>query len=400
MPIMTIINAFAMLIGVGATAAISITLGQRHRDKAENVLGNAVSLSFLSGFIILAIGILFSTKILTFFGASSSTLPFAETYIYIILLGTPINIIGYALNNITRADGSPRISAAVMGLSCLSNIVLDWLFVFKLNFGIAGAAYATVISQTLTLIAGLHYFINSSKEIRLKLKSMKLKLHPINQIYSIGMSPFVTMLLASVIQILNNKVLKIYGGDYAIGAMATISSISIMSLMPLQGIAQGAQPIIGFNYGAKKYDRAFEALKLSALTAVGLMFMLLAFLRICPEFVIGFFGGDDQLKEIALHGMKIYILGIPAIAIGINVISYFQAIGNAKLALFFSLLRQLVLLIPILLIASKYLGLDGVWLAQPISDILAAGIVLYFLKLELNRQKRETNFVSTLETTI
>ena len=389
MPIMTIINAFALLIGIGATASVSINLGKKRKQAAEEILGNSISFSLISGGVILIVGLIYMESILNFFGASTDTLIYAKDYIKIILWGTPINILGYSLNNIIRADGRPRYSAVVMGSSCFLNIVLDWLFVMKFNYGISGAAYATIISQALIFICGSIYFTSSSNNIRIKLNTLKLNRIAMFEITAIGIAPFISQFLTSVIQILNNIILKTHGGDYAIGAMATISSVAIMCFMPIQGIAQGAQPVIGYNYGANKKERAIEALKKSTYIALIVMFIALLGIELFPEYIISFFGGDEALKHIAKEGMRIYLLGIPAIAVGMNIILYFQAIGAAKLALMLSLLRQLVFLIPILIIVSNMFGLVGVWWAQSVSDYLSMAVIVYFLKKEINRQRTE-----------
>ncbi|MGL5051496.1 MAG: MATE family efflux transporter [Fusobacteriaceae bacterium] len=387
MPVTSVITAFSMLIGVGSTAAISINLGKQQKEKAEGILGTAVLLSLILGMLILILGTTFIDSILTFFGAGKNTLLYAKSYMGIILLGTPINIMGYALSNIMRADGNPRFSAIIMAISCFLNIILDWFFVFRLNMGIGGAAYATIIAQSVTLIFGILYFTKFSKTIRIKLEKIKLKISTCYEILVIGVAPFTNMVLASTVQTLNNRTLKLYGGDHAIGAMATIMSVAIMCFMPINGIAQGAQPIIGYNYGAGKKDRALETLKKSIFMSVFLMTLSVLFIQIFSDQIISVFGGDTELKNIAYRGMKIYLLGLPAIGVGTNIIQYFQAIGSSKLALYLSFLRQLVLLIPSLLIFSKIFGLDGVWIAQPFADYMALGINLTFLKFEINRQR-------------
>ncbi|MGL4254100.1 MAG: MATE family efflux transporter [Fusobacteriaceae bacterium] len=387
MPVTSVITAFSMLIGVGATAAISINLGKGEKDKAEGILGAGVLLSFIIGVSIFIFGAIFLDPILLFFGAGENTLFYAKSYMGIILLGTPINIMGYTLSNIMRADGNPRFSAIVMAVSCFLNIILDWFFVFRLDMGISGAAYATVIAQSVTLISGIFYFTKYSKTVRIKLEKIKLQVSTAYEILVIGVAPFTNMVLASTVQTLNNRTLKLYGGDYAIGAMATIMSVALMCFMPINGIAQGAQPIIGYNYGAGNKERALETLKKSTFMSVSLMILSVLFIQIFPNQIISIFGGDAELKGMAHRGMKIYLLGLPAIGVGTNIIQYFQAIGSAKLALYFSFLRQLVLLIPSLLIFSKLFGLDGVWIAQPFADYMALGINLTFLKFEIDRQR-------------
>lgn len=379
LPITTIITAFSMLIAVGSSNCISISLGQGDSKKGERIMGTSLFYSLLIGLIIGGLGYIFQEKILEIFGATKNSLEYGKIYITPILCFTPINMAGYLFVSLMRSDGSPKFSAKILGISCLLNIFLDWVFVFKFQWGIAGAAYATVISQFLTFTTGLFYFTKISKCVRLKKVFMRPEINLIFAVASIGAAPFINQLLASTVQTLNNNFLKIEGGEYAVGAMAVIGSISILCLMPIQGVAQGAQPIIAYNYGAGNYARSKETLKKSIFTSLILTISMVIAVEIFPEKIISLFGKNSELGEIALQGLKIYILGMPAIAVGMNSIHFFQAIGFAKSALLFSLLRQVFILIPSLVIFSKKFGLIGIWSAQPFSDYLSMVVILYFL---------------------
>ncbi|MGL5124110.1 MAG: MATE family efflux transporter [Fusobacteriaceae bacterium] len=387
MPITTLILAFGMLIGVGATANISIKLGQKNRESAEKIIGNIVTLSFLIGIIITVIGFLFKDKILVAFGASDSTIIYAEKYIEIILLGTVFNILGYGLNTTIRADGSPKISSMIMVLSCFLNIILDPIFIFKFNMGIKGAAYATILSQIITALLSVMYYRSSYSNLKIKKINLLLDKKIIKLIFIIGVSPFVMQVSASLVQVINNNALKTNGGDLAIGAMATVNAVALLCFMPVLGISQGAQPIIGYNYGAKKYDRVEKAYKLSSYIGVALFTIALIFAEIFTESIVGLFNKNVEMMSISVRGMRIYISAMPLIGLGMAGSNYFLAIGKGKEAMFLSLLRQVILLVPLIIILSNIYGLDGVWVSQPICDIIAAIITVLSVNKSLKKYR-------------
>ncbi len=388
LPIMTIILAFSMLIGIGATTNISIKLGQGKREDAERIIGNSISLSIIIGLIISVIGIIFGDTILKLFGASDLTIQYAKDYIYIILGGSIFSMLGYTLNNTIRGDGNPKLAAMIMITGCLTNIALDALLIFVFKLGIQGAAIATVVSQIVTAIWGLSYYIKGKSNLKFEKSSLKLDKNLVKIIFAIGSAPFAMQLATSLVQVISNNALKMYGGDLAIGAMATISSISMMCLMPIFGLNQGAQPIIGFNFGAKQYDRANKTFKLSALVAIVIMTTGWILVQTIPEVIVGMFNKDPKLMSISVNGAKIYLLMLPIIGISITGSNYIQSIGKAKIAMFLSLLRQVILLIPMIIVLPRIFGLDGVWYAQPVSDFIATVITSIILYKELKSYKK------------
>ncbi len=297
------------------------------------------------------------------------------------------SILAYTLNNTIRGDGSPKLAAIIMVVGCLTNITLDAILIFKFNLGIKGAAIATVISQMVTTIWGFLYYVRGKSNLKFHKSSLKLDLCLVKNIFAIGSSPFAMQIAASLVQTISNNVLKANGGDLAIGAMTTISSISMIFLMPIFGLNQGAQPIIGFNFGAKQYDRANKAYKLSSLTAMLILTSGWLVIQIMPEVIVGMFNKDPKLMGISVRGAKIFLFMMPIIGISITGSNYIQSIGKAKIAMFLSLLRQVILLIPMIIILPNFWGLDGVWCAQPISDFLATIIVTTVLYKELSRYK-------------
>ena len=389
MPIMTIMLAFAMLIGVGTTTNISIKLGQGKREEAERLIGNSLSLAVIIGLTLTAIGLLFGKNILELFGASENTLYYAKSYINIILVGCTFNIIAFSLNSMIRADGNPKLSATIMVVGCLANIMLDALFIFGFNMGIQGAALATVISQFITAIWGVSYYVRGKSNLKFSKSNLKLDKTLIKTIFSIGCAPFAMQVAASLVQVIANNALITYGGDLAVGAMATISSVNIMILMPIGGLTQGAQPIIGFNYGAKKYDRAEKTLKICIYTSLIALSVAWIGVQLFPTAIVGIFNRDAQLMAISVDGIRKYLGMMPLISISYIGSNYIQSIGKPKQAMFLSLLRQVILLVPMMLILPRLFGLDGVWFAQPIADIIAASVTFIMLKREFKLCKGE-----------
>ncbi|KGJ48181.1 MATE family efflux transporter [Paraclostridium dentum] len=379
MPIMSIIIAFGTLIGVGATTNVSLKLGQGDRNKAEQIVGNAVSLSVLIGILIAIFGTIFSNKMLMVFGASQSTIGYAKDYMGIILIGAIFNIMSMMFSNLIRGDGNPKLSAAIMAAGCFMNIVLDAIFIFGFNMGIQGAALATIISQAVSTIWGLTYYLRGKSNVEFKKINLKLDKTIIKTIFAIGMSPFAMQLANSMVQLMFNTSLKVYGGDLAIGAMATISSINMLFVMPAFGFVQGMQPIVGFNYGAKKYDRAKKTLKISLMLATVVFIVGALVIQIAPQLLVGAFNKDQELMNITVNGLRKYAFAMPIVGISIVGSNFIQSIGKAKMSMLLGLLRQVIVLIPMIMILPNFIGLNGIWLAQPTADIVSAiitGIVL------------------------
>ena len=389
MPIMSITLAFAMLIGIGCTTNISIKLGQGKKEDAQKIIGNGITLSIIISLILSVIGIVFGNQILHLFGASDQTLYYAKSYIYIILAGTVFNTLGFTLNNTIRGDGNPKLAATIMVVGCITNVILDAVLIFVFNLGIQGAAIATVISQIVTASWGLMYYVKGKSNLTFEKSSLKLDKSLVKSIIAIGIAPFSMQIATSLVQVISNNALKMYGGDLAIGAMATISSISMIFLMPIFGLNQGSQPIIGFNYGAKQYDRANKAFKISALISIVILTAGWVLVQLSPETVIGMFNKDPKLMDISVNGIRIYLFMIPIIGISITGSNYIQSVGKAKIATVLSLLRQVILLIPMILILPNFFGLNGVWYASPISDFLSTAITAYILYRELKSYKKE-----------
>ncbi|AYE34408.1 MATE family efflux transporter [Clostridium septicum] len=382
MPIVSIILGFGLLLGVGTSARVSLNLGLGNKEDAEKLIGNSLTLSIILSVLITFIGLTFSTKLLRSFAASDSTIIYAKDYINIIYFGTIFNLMAFSLNHSIRSDGNPRIAMFSMLIGAITNIVLDPIFIFVLNLGVKGAAIATVISQLVSCIWVISYFTKGKSYIKLRKENLKLEKRIVMAIVTIGMSPFAMQIAQSLVQVIANNSLKMYGGDLAIGAMAIIASITMIFSMPIIGLNQGAQPIIGYNYGAKKYHRVKETVTYGTIIATIIMIIGFILVQLFPHILIRMFNKDPNLVDIATNGLRIFLCMIPFIGFQIVSSSYFQAVGKAKISMFLSLLRQVILLIPFMIILPKFItpSLNGIWIAGAASDLLSAiitGILFY-----------------------
>ncbi|MGL5718092.1 MAG: MATE family efflux transporter, partial [Paraclostridium sp.] len=371
----------------GTATNISIKLGEGKKDQAQKLLGNSITLAIVIGLILTIVGLLFADQILTLFGASSDSLVYAKSYINTVLLGSIFNIMAFCFSHLIRGDGNPKLSATIMAVGCGTNIVLDAVFIFGLNMGIQGAAIATVISQLITAIWGLSYYLRGRSSLKLEKANLKLDKSVILMIVAIGIAPFAMQIAASCVQIICNNSLRTYGGDLAIGAMATINSIIMMVGMPIVGLSQGAQPIIGFNYGCKQYDRSDKTLKLCVLLATLGLCIGWIIVQFLPEPIVSMFNSDKELVAISVDGIRKYLSMMPLIGMSMIGSNYMQSIGKAKHAMFLSLLRQVILLVPMMLILPKFLGLDGVWFAQPIADVISCIVTFILVSREVKSHK-------------
>lgn len=384
MPISTVILGFGMLIGIGTATNISIKMGQGRKDEAEKILGNAFTLIIIISVIITFIGLIFGRKLLYLFGASDKTIIYAEEYMRIIYIGTIFNMLSFGLNHTIRASGSPNIAMASMLIGAITNIILDPVFIFALGMGVKGGAIATVIAQICSAVWGISFFMGEKSNIKARLKNLKLKKSYILTILAIGVSPFSMQIAASVVQVITNNALKTYGQDVAIGAMTIINSVAMVIMMPIFGLNQGVQPIVGFNYGAKKYDRVKEAIKYPQRIAFLIGAAGVLTIELVPWVLVKAFNSDPELLETTKFGMRIFLSMLFLVGPQVIRTNYFSCIGKAKKSMFLSLLRQVLLLIPALLILPKFFQLTGVWMAGPVSDLISVLITAYFFRKEMN----------------
>ncbi|WP_331465080.1 MULTISPECIES: MATE family efflux transporter [Terrisporobacter] len=339
MPLFTILGVFCVAIAVGGSTNVSIKLGEGNKEEAEKVMGSTVALELVVGIIMVLVGIFFLDKILYAFGASDQTIKYARDYMSIIFAGAWFNLPGFALNSCIRKEGNPKLAARMMITSCILNLILDPIFIFGFDMRIKGATLGTVICQLFIFIWSTYYFTLGKSNLKLKLKNIRLNNKLIKLILAIAMTPFFMEIAAGSIHLVTNKILKIYGGDLSIGAMTTVTSISLMFLMPIFGLSQGMQTIIAYNYGAKQRKRARQTLFLGILYGTIILTIGFILIKLFPEVFVGIFTKDETLMVMAFEGISINLITLLIVGVSALGSVYFQSVGEAKKSIFLSLLR-------------------------------------------------------------
>lgn len=387
-PIMIVLMGLGMLVGVGAAAVVSLRIGEKKQQEAEKILGNAFTLSMILAIGFSACILLFLDPILKILGAEPNVLPYARDFTRIIVLGSVFMYVGFGLNNIVRAEGNPRMAMSTTLISAGLNILLNPLFIFSFHLGVGGSALATVVSQGVSAVWILVYFLRGKSLIKLRKVNLVLDKAIVLSIFKIGMSPFLMQIASSVTTILFNYTLLRYGGELAVASIGIINRIGMLMLMPIFGISQGLQPIIGYNYGAGNYSRVIKAMKIGIYAATLVSTIGFLLVQIFDRQIIMLFNDNPELIAMGSAAMRINLCMLPVIGFQIIGANYFQAVGKAGYAIVLSMSRQLILLIPLLLLLPTLLGIDGAWLASPISDFTAALLTGMFLFRELNKLNR------------
>lgn len=386
-PIMIISLAFCLLIGLGGATNISISLGRKQKELAEKFLGNATSLSIIFGIILTFVIISTMDLYIGKLGTSPTTEPFARDYLTIVALGFPFLMVGYTTNAAVRSDGNPKISMITLLLGAITNIILDPIFIFGLNLGVKGAALATIISQIVSAIWTVGYFTSKFSGIKLHFKNLLLEWNNVKEIFIIGAGPFVLQLGSSAVNFILNSSLMTYGGDIAVGAMTIVNAVNTFILMPIFGINQGVQPILGFNYGARLFHRVRQAFILAVKGAVTISTIGFFAIQFLSKYFIVIFTNSPELLDAASKGLKIFTLMFPFIGFQIIAAVYFQATGKPKTTMFLSLSRQVLFLIPIVLIFARIWGVLGIWMAVPSADILSVIVTFIMTRKEMKNLK-------------
>ena len=379
-PLMNLSAAFGAMVGVGGSTILSIFLGQKKYDSAKKVLTNVVGLNVVLGILFMIFSLIFLEPILYFFGASETTISYAREYMQIILIGNVITHLYLGLNALVRASGHPKKAMSATFLTVILNAVLDPLFIFSLDMGISGAAWATIISQTVSLIWVLYIFCNKNEVVHFEGKYISFDKKIIRRALSIGLSPFLMNFAACFVVIIINQSLKKYGGDLAIGAYGIVNRVIFLVIMVVMGLNQGMQPIAGYNFGGGDMTRVKRVLRLTIYAATVITTFGFLVGELLPTFVVSAFTTDEELIDLASEGLRITVLAFPIVGFQMVVSNFFQCIGMAGKAIFFSLSRQVLFLIPGLLIFPLFFGAQGVWMSMPISDTIAsivAGVMLW-----------------------
>lgn len=382
-PVMIILMGFGMLIGVGAGSLVSIRMGEGRKEDAEKILGNAFTLSVLCAIVLSAIILPFLDPVLQLLGAEPNILPYARDFTKVILWGSLFMYVGFGLNSIVRAQGDPKIAMATMLISAGINVVLNPLFIFYFQLGITGSALATVIAQMVAAVWIILHFLRKKSYLRLKTQYMALDFTVVFQIIKTGASPFLMQIAASVVNVLFNHSLLLYGGEIAVACIGVITRIGMLLLMPIFGISQGAQPIIGYNYGARSYNRVIEAVRRASYAASALSLAGFLVVQFFSESIVGVFNQNAEFISIGSKGLRLFLLLLPVIGFQVIGANYFQAVGKAQYAIFFSMSRQVIILIPMLLLLPPLFGLNGAWAAAPLADLGSFLLTGYFLFKEI-----------------
>ena len=392
-PFMNLSAAFGAAVGVGSSASISVKLGQRDYQTAQNLLGNTMTLNLIIGFLFMVISLLFLDPILYFFGASEVTLPYAREFMTIILLGNVMTHMYFGMNAVLRAAGKPKHAMYSVLFTVAMNIVLVVMFVWWFRWGIRGAALATVTSQTLAMCWQLWLFSDKQEILHLKRGIYKLKQRLVTSIIAIGISPFLMNVTSCVIVIIMNNQFVRYGGDMAVGAYSIANSVVMMFFMFVMGVCQGMQPIVGYNYGAEKYDRMLRCLFLAIGYATLILLIGWALSMLFPREIARIFTTDPTLMDMSARGIKLDMLVFFVVGSQATITHFFQSIGKVKVSIFLSLSRQLFLLLPMVYVFPLFWDLDGVWYSMPASDFGSFAMTIPMLMWYMKKFKevRENN---------
>ncbi len=387
-PLMNLSAAFGAAVGIGSSTCISVKLGQKDYAVAENIFGNSFTLNLIVGVLFGLITIIFLDPILYFFGASENTIPYARDYMLVIMSGNVVSQTFLGMNAVLRAASKPRQAMAATILTVILNIVLAPIFIWPLNMGIKGAAIATILSQAVALVWQLKLFSNQNEILHFQRGIYRLKSSIVKNIVSIGISPFAMNVCACVVVIFINAGLSKYGGDLAVGAYGIASKVSFIFVMVTIGLNQGMLPIAGYNYGAQRYDRLKRVLKLAMITATVITSTGFIIAEFFPYQCARLFTTDQTLIGMAIEGIRIHMLAFPIVGCQMVITNFFQCIGKAKISIFLSLSRQMLFLLPLLIILPPIMKVDGVWTAMPISDTVASVVAFIMLAKYLRKVKK------------
>ena len=382
LPIISIVIAFANLVGMGGSSLFSIERGAGNTDEAAAIEGNSFVMLIIIGVALTFLGYVFKDKALYLLGASRATFVPADKYISIYLLGNMFVMLSLGLNSFINAQGFGKIGMLTVAIGAVINIVLDPIFIFVLNMGVSGAALATIISQFVSFCWTIKFLTGKKAVIRLERKFMRLKAERIKKITALGLSGFTMSITNSLVQIMYNANLQIYGGDVYVGVMTIINSVREVVQMPVQGFSQSAQPVMGFNYGAQKYDRVKKTIKYSSILLISYTLVAWALIFLFPRFFLGIFTSDESIISAGVLSLHIYFFGFFFMALQFSGQGVFTALGFAKKAIFFSIFRKVIIVIPLIYILPLMgLGTNGIFMSEPISNLIggtACFLAMYF----------------------
>ncbi len=378
-PLMNLSTAFGTLVGAGAATMLSVLLGQKNYKAANKVLGNVVSLNVIISIIFTTLALVFIDPVLYFFGASENTLPYAKEYITIILIGNVVTHLYFGLNAAMRSSGNPKKAMGLTIFTVLFNTILDPIFIFGLDMGIKGAAWATVIAQTAALVVVLHHFNDRKKPFHFEKGIFRFDMRVAKDSLSIGMGPFLMNAAACLVTLFINQQLRRYSGDLGIGAYGICNRFAFMFLMICMGLNQGMQPIAGYNYGARQYSRVKEVFWMTVKWAVVIMSFCFIFGMFFPKVAVSIFTHDEELVNLSARALRIMTMFFPIVGLQMITTNFFQSLGMVQKSVILSLSRQILFLLPLLYVLPLWYEADGVWWSFPISDVAATILAIYLL---------------------
>ena len=378
-PLMNLSTAFGTLVGAGAATMLSVLLGQKNYKAANKVLGNVVTLNTIIGLVFMAVALIFIDPILYFFGASENTLPYAKEYITIILIGNVITHLYFGLNAAMRSSGNPKKAMALTIFTVVFNTILDPIFIFVFDMGIKGAAWATVIAQTVAMLVVMKHFNDRSRPFHFEKGIFRLDMRVAKDSLSIGMGPFLMNSAACLVTLFINQQLRKYIGDLGIGAYGICNRFIFMFMMICMGLNQGMQPIAGYNYGARQYSRVKEVFWKTARLGMVMTTLCFIFGMFFPRAAVGIFTHDEQLMELSARALRITTIIFPIVGFQMIATNFFQSLGMVRKSIILSLSRQILFLLPLLYLLPLKFGADGVWASFPISDGLATIMTIFML---------------------
>lgn len=392
-PFMNLSAAFGAAVGVGASTCISVKLGQRDYKRAQLLLGNTVKLNLIIGFLFMVVCLVFLEPILRFFGASDATLPYAKEFMTVILLGNMVTHMYFGMNAVLRAAGKPKHAMYATLFTVACNIVLIVAFVWWFRWGIRGAALATITSQSLALCWQMWLFSDKNEILHLRRGIYRLRGYLVRNIVAIGISPFLMQTTSCVIVIFMNNQFVRYGGDMAVGAYSIANSMAMVFFMFVMGMIQGMQPIVGYNYGAEKFDRMFRCLWLTIACSTAILLVGWGLSMAFPRQIARIFTTDETLLELSARGIVIDMIVFFVVGSQAVITNFFQCLGKVKISIFLSLSRQLILLLPMAYVFPMFWGLDGVWYSMPVSDFgsfaMTIPILMWYMKKLRSKEVRE-----------
>lgn len=392
-PLTTIIAAFTNLFGTGGAPLFSIARGAEQEKRAEKILGNTFFLLLCSSMIIMALCLVFRRPVLYLFGASDASYVYADAYLKIYLPGTPFAMLSTGLNGFINAQGFPKTGMMTTLLGAVLNLILDPIFIFSFHMGVSGAALATILSQIASCIWVLHFLMGKETQLRIKKENLRVDWKLASEISSLGMAGFIMQGTNALVQIVCNATLKVYGGDLYVGIMTVLNSVREILSLPVSGLTSGAQPVLGYNYGARRFERVCQGIRF--MSVIGILYTLLAWLAVilCPRLLLSVFTEDGAMLEAGVRAIRIYFFGFFFMSFQFSGQASFTALGYSRQAIFFSLLRKAVIVAPLTILLPKFgLGVDGIFLAEPISNAIGGLACFLTMYLTVYRKLKNESF--------